>query len=396
MNAVNGDGVGLAWREKVGKKGQEETVIKWEKGLTLSEAKGLIEHVPIPFVLHFRIASCGGKYKELTHPFPVEREMRNSLSGTIRGQVLFHNGHWGRYQDIGIEEMVKNRVKLPPGKWSDTRVMAWLTHIHSPSFLELLNEKVILFGTEKIEIFHPDGWARVNDLLVSNRLWENHYVVKDWRKVNGKEDVSDAEWEGATYWPGNGQPVKKICRHGNCNKDVAGDSFYCVDHMPPCRWANCSKPRLVGSEHCLEHQPSCTYNLCVEPRVIGEVLCIKHLKLKAAAATAEVKELGGASIPVPFRPVPKLVSEGPSDSGGVRSAEGTVDGVVEGEKAGGSDEAPLASRPRVLDDPIAQEASTWARSLNPKAISTPHTVRERILRIMGGHSGAAVSGTPEL
>src|SRR5713101_4218514 len=79
MFFTNPDGAGIAWREKTSPKLEFPDVVKWEKGLTLDEIRELSKEAPLPHVLHFRIASCGGKTKEMTHPFPIEREMRSDL-----------------------------------------------------------------------------------------------------------------------------------------------------------------------------------------------------------------------------------------------------------------------------------------------------------------------------
>lgn len=376
MDAANPEGIGLAWRETVGPKNAKEVVVKWKKGLVLSEAIPLIEKLPTPFVLHFRIQSCGGRTKELTHPFPVEREMRQDLEGTIKGQVLFHNGHWHRYKDCGIDGAIKNRVKVPDGKWSDTRVMAWLTHLHGPGMLELIDEKVILFGPEKIEIFHPDGWSRVNDLLVSNRGWENQYVNRNGFVRVGRDD--EVDWEN-----GANDHIRKVCRSARCNNTVVGDTFYCSDHQPACRVGNCSKPRIFGTEYCDQHRVMCLSPLCSSPREIGEKYCLKHLSLKELEAmnAKNQRESGGTSIPVPFRPGSEVVSGGSDNTAGSSGVREEVDGVGERVQDGAN-----VDRPAILDDPIAQEQSTWARSLNPKAVSTPHTRPMSLMQIIKGRS----------
>jgi hypothetical protein len=237
--------------------------------------------------------------------------------------------------------------------------MAWLTHLHGPGILELINEKVILFGPDKIEIFHPDGWARVNDLLVSNRLWENQYVSKGWTRLGKQTETADDENWDYMYQPGAGT-IRRICRSSSCRNDAIGNTFYCADHQPPCRVGTCALPRLIGSEYCVDHQPLCAASLCASKPEAGEKYCLKHLALRAAD---RVNGSGGkeAVSPVPFRSGAEVVSGGadkPEGPSGVREA---MDSMVEG-----------GERPAVLDDPILQEQSTWARSINAKSNGSTH------------------------
>ena len=270
MFAQNPDGAGIAWRD-VGNnspRDAEPNVIKWEKGLDLANIKELSNEAPLPYVLHFRLASCGGKLKELTHPFPVEKDVRGTLSGETRGKVLFHNGHWGPWKDKGIDGAIRNKVRVPEGKWNDTRVMAWLAHLHGSSILELIDEKVILFGPKSIEIFHPDGWFRIEgDLLVSNTIWERQYI-------HHQRDNEDWDYIGSGTYQHN-----PTCRFTTCNNTAMHNTWYCHLHQPLCQWANCKLNRIDGTSHCLMHQPLCQQNGCTDMSVPTKHFCVKHLNL---------------------------------------------------------------------------------------------------------------------
>lgn len=93
------------------------------------------------------------------------------------------------------------------------------------------------------------------------------------------------------------------------------------------------------------------------------------------------RESGGTSIPVPFRPGSEVVSGGSDNTAGSSGVREEVDGVGERVQDGAN-----VDRPAILDDPIAQEQSTWARSLNPKAVSTPHTRPMSLMQIIKGRS----------
>lgn len=361
MAQINGDGMGFAYRDRSSSKLDKPDIVRWEKGITLERLITLASQVPLPYVAHFRIGTCGGKIPEMTHPFPIEKEMRSDLQGFIKGSVLFHNGHWGAYNEKGLEATIKNKIKPPSGKWSDSRVMAWLAHLYSTNVLEFLNEKIIVFGPSKIEIFHPDGFFRVNDLLVSNRHWERAYV----RGAEDDDDLADLYQQGY-YGPRrqiNGSD--RVCLHGKCKELVVNNTAYCAEHQPPCREAACPKPRIAGTEFCLEHQPSCETPGCMGVRLVNETICLRCMTNKTNQAVnrlASKPEPGGASPVVPFRSGAGVVPAGADRQGGaapVQEQVGEVGAAVQGD-------ASIA----VLNDPVLQEQSRWAISINPKRVHT--------------------------
>lgn len=366
MAKANGDGGAIAYRAKSKPSLDKPDIVKWEKGLTVEQVKALAKEVPLPFVVHFRIASIGPRIPELTHPFPVEREMRRSLAGSINGFVLFHNGTWGSYREKGIDAATRNKVKVPEGPWSDTRVMAWMTHLHGPGILELIDEKVILFGINKIEIFHIEGWFRVNDLLVSNRIWEREFVRHT--KTDDDDDYNNYEWMH--------QPIPRVCRAGNCKETAIGTTWYCADHQAPCRQNSCNKPRALGTEFCREHQPFCQMNGCVQQQEPNDKFCLKHLTVnpiqQPGVSLSHKPEPGGDQKVVPFRPGPTMVQGGKDQQDGVQAPEGSVGEV--GPKSSGAS--------TVANDLVTTEKEKWSR---------PITMNDRIDEIMRGHrSGPTV------
>lgn len=351
MALTNGDGCGIAYRTKHGDifTPSEDPLnvadeVMWEKGLSLEELIPLAARVPLPYVLHFRIASCGGKEKEMTHPFPLTRDVNLDLVGHTKGFVLFHNGHWGAWKDKGLDGAIHNKIRVPAGTWSDTRVMAWLAFLHGPKILEFIDEKVILFGPKTIEIFHPDGWFRVNDLLVSNRSWEYHALPRD--------DANDTD---EFYFRHGGGGHQQVCRQGTCNKAVVGNSWYCTDHQFLCRWSNCSESRINNSEYCLNHQPLCSRIGCITPREPGESTCMKHKVFNGLT-----KQLvPGTSQLVPFRAGSLVVPAGPDQPQNTSGAQTELVRLDTG-------------LPPVVDDPILQAQRRWACGINTKILTFPH------------------------
>lgn len=177
--ADNDDGSGAAWREDEDTndpKNPTRTLVHWKKGLNLEEIVKMAAELPMPFVLHFRRNSVGGIRASLTHPFPINENGDNFLNGKTNGLVLFHNGHWGKWKETLFETVVKFGKKVPNGKWSDTRAMAWLAAVYGLGFLDILDEKTVAFGPRTIDTVLGTGWKEINGVLCSNDFFMHKYV----------------------------------------------------------------------------------------------------------------------------------------------------------------------------------------------------------------------------
>lgn len=129
----NTDGAGLMWwDEKAGK-------IRWDKGLELKDAKKWNKSLPMPYAIHFRNSSMGdGGIYELTHPFPVTKDAETSLQGEA-DEVLMHNGHWHNW-DITMKDFaLRHRIRVPNGKWSDSRAFAFMAFHLGREIIPLLD-----------------------------------------------------------------------------------------------------------------------------------------------------------------------------------------------------------------------------------------------------------------
>ncbi len=162
---TNGDGMGLAFRKG--------GLVYWEKGLEdIEYVKAMAAKLPMPYILHFRIASIGKVCSELTHPFPVEKDAPLWEKGTTGGAVLFHNGSWSRWQDLSLEMAIHHPgCDVPDGEWSDTRAMAWVTAWKGKNALKLIGEKCVLFSPTEIDIYRKD-WENVEGVFCSNKHFE--------------------------------------------------------------------------------------------------------------------------------------------------------------------------------------------------------------------------------
>lgn len=125
---TNSDGIGIAWRE--------EGYLRYRKGLSIDETVELAATLPLDYVIHFRMASIGGKSEKLIHPFPIRLDVPLKQQGKSN-KLLFHNGHWADWEKTLLNNL-SYRITLPDGIWSDTRALALLTALHGKGFLQLL------------------------------------------------------------------------------------------------------------------------------------------------------------------------------------------------------------------------------------------------------------------
>lgn len=181
MDRANPYGVGLAWREVVKEpNGTEVQAVRWQKGMEIEEALALLPELPLPYIAHFRIPTCGPAreiFAPLCHPFPITEGVELWTEGYTPGEVLFHNGSWTSW-DYSLKDLaIRGAKKIPPGSWSDSRAMAWMAHHLGLGILDLINEKIVVFSPDKIQIC-GHGWTMLADkILVSNTGWRRQVVT---------------------------------------------------------------------------------------------------------------------------------------------------------------------------------------------------------------------------
>jgi hypothetical protein len=171
MWEANRDGGGFAWREKDNK---GRILVHWEKGIdSMADMLDAAKKLPLPYVAHFRIQTCGGALKCLTHPFGIDENASIALEGTTDRGVLFHNGHFNRWKEAVREFAISTGNQIPGGAWSDSRAMAWLIHHLGDGMVEFFEEKLILFGPDKVYFGNAGSFIREDGLLVSNLGWKS-------------------------------------------------------------------------------------------------------------------------------------------------------------------------------------------------------------------------------
>lgn len=162
---ANKDGGGYAFRD-LDEAGEE--VVKWKKNLSEDEMLKAAAELPLPFILHFRVASQGGVKPELCHPFEVERYPSRKTEGETKGYVLFHNGDWNSWHDTALQAAVHSGVPLPIGFLSDSKIMAWLCSLFGINMMTCIKQKGIAFSPDDMEFFNGNGWYKINDVWCSN------------------------------------------------------------------------------------------------------------------------------------------------------------------------------------------------------------------------------------
>jgi len=178
----NSDGAGLAWIENGS--------VKWIKGrnLTAKEIKQFIKShkVKVPYIIHFRIGTVGSKCDELSHPFPLTKGNKNKKVGLDYEGVLFHNGHYDKWQsDLKIVYSGFREI-IPDEKMSDSRAMSLIA---SKSKLGLGYLQTIT--SQKIAIITPKGikrygsdWAKVEKITCSNDYFDWSYTSCENDNIN--------------------------------------------------------------------------------------------------------------------------------------------------------------------------------------------------------------------
>lgn len=217
--ASNPDGGGLSWH---GISADGSPTVKWRKGLNLSEMLEASRTTPLPFIMHFRVASIGGVVDELTHPFPLDDDVPLWLEGDAPNGVLFHNGHWNGWKDQMRDAIFRSGLglRLPYGYWSDSRAMAFIAHHFGWGVLDWIDgglahriaimapptpdnpEGIWLFGKWPDKISGPK--EKGGGVVASNESWRS----KGFRKGDPTYTQPPASMAGGGSSGGAKDPVK--------------------------------------------------------------------------------------------------------------------------------------------------------------------------------------------
>ena len=189
---VNPDGIGIAWiwRDRV----------HFRKGINSKQAQALIKKYNIkpPFVFHARIASSGGVSEKLCHPFPVNKSVDLRTSGSLKGSVLFHNGHVSQWEQDFIEVCETHRP--PKGAWSDSRMLAWEGHLtRGASLAESAEYLAILDNLGNLDLTGA-RWEDEKGMLTSNDFWKYNFYAKAGSTHGTGYTFDDQEEDFSRQW----------------------------------------------------------------------------------------------------------------------------------------------------------------------------------------------------
>lgn len=210
---INKDGCGVAWRQN-GK-------VVWQKGLELKDLFKFIDRLPLPYIVHFRIATVGEICRELTHPFPIDPASTVSPAGTTDGSVLFHNGTITNYE-IELFKLLREGsifIDHVQSKLSDSRAAAMISAVHGLKALDRVygNQKFCVFSPTEITLygdFYQDtarpGLKMSNNMLggcsliYKHKPFENNYSGYNGMKwdpqIQAFRKMTEAELEEEDYY----------------------------------------------------------------------------------------------------------------------------------------------------------------------------------------------------
>lgn len=209
----NSHGAGIAWVNK-------DRKAQYVKGLTSAdEVYKYVEKLSLPFVIHFRLASAGGKDPLLTHPFEISKGSPLALAGEAN-KVLIHNGHESDWKKcLAASGVDVDAIKTP---LSDTRAIAMIIARHKNSdFLKIASGKFVTVGyddaEDKNKIRYWGDFDEEDGILYSNTHWkwrsivypQGSYKGQGSSSIHGNERYNDDEhdWRGDYY--SGGKPTEK-------------------------------------------------------------------------------------------------------------------------------------------------------------------------------------------
>lgn len=160
----NNDGAGIAWFD-------DTDQAKYKKGFNDPEKVfEFTQKLKLPFIVHFRWASIGGRTDMLTHPFEVTSNSELKLEGQSH-KLLFQNGTvstWDMY-------LAAAGIDVPIGPVSDSRALAMIISKHGNSkFLtKLPDSRFIVMDAIDRRFYIYGSFTEENGIAYSNMFWKN-------------------------------------------------------------------------------------------------------------------------------------------------------------------------------------------------------------------------------
>jgi len=176
----NSDGAGIAWQSK--------GYVYFKKGfMELNDFKKFYDKFDIvPHAIHFRTQTSGGVSRDLTHPFVLD--FKNPIEGRTKQGVLFHNGvitNWRSKLDLIAYYCIRQKIKFPVGKMSDSRVMAILVKILGIGYLESI------VNYDRFLVMRPSTVNLLGDWIKEDGIYFSNLDYEDYNVVYGISDYDD-------------------------------------------------------------------------------------------------------------------------------------------------------------------------------------------------------------
>lgn len=140
---ANRDGGGCSW--------VENGLVHFRKGVTPEQIAGILAGKPLPHVVHFRIGTVGSKCAEKCHPFVMRTHQNDTAEGAAKA-VLYHNGHYGRWE---LDAKLAG-VQVPKDA-SDSQVVAMIAAFRGESLLT----DYVHAGAGKFAVMHHNGEVKL-------------------------------------------------------------------------------------------------------------------------------------------------------------------------------------------------------------------------------------------
>lgn len=161
MTASNRDGVGIAYID--GKR------VRWFKTMNHQQLYDMIEKLPLPYIVHARLATIGAKGPALAHPFPIESRPRLTEEGKAE-QVLAHNGHISEWRML--LHLVEPKAKPEESEWSDSRAIAHIVALRGTKILDHLSgNRFAVLNSNGISTW--GNWHKVGDIEYSSYVYQS-------------------------------------------------------------------------------------------------------------------------------------------------------------------------------------------------------------------------------
>lgn len=244
----NDDGAGIAWlaptpeaaKDEAKKNDPAHLQVWWDK--TLKTAKDVEQFIkdkkiPLPYIIHFRTASVGDACSELSHPFPVVEGVPLWTAGRA-SEVLFHNGHIGDWDSQLLKFAQGTDEPVPMGDWSDSRALAWFTHLKGNGILPFLakGSRVAVMYSDP-DTVGSKKYSRIHDHITmygSGWISKEGYaqsISTEWRNRGGVRQGDACSMPGAKSTTptagGDGKSVAVL------PPSKSADVKFGVDEFPP-------------------------------------------------------------------------------------------------------------------------------------------------------------------